>query len=109
MPIYTDAELNITPLWPQSPFGLTGENSWPILGNFKFGGGGRRTRLLPQDKADNSEIENTSWVGGPSLEILAKYLDQAASEIYIPYEPTLGEFITKEEADHALCELQEVV
>ena len=32
-------------------------------------------------------------------EILSKYLDQAASESYIPYEPTLGEFITKEEAD----------
>ncbi len=51
------------------------------------------------DKADNAEIENTSWVGGPSLEILAKYLDQAAAESYIPYEPTLGQYITKEEAD----------
>ena len=94
----TDAELNITPLWPQSPFGLTGENSWPILAisNLAEAAG---ELAYTQDKADNAEIENTSWVGGPSLEILAKYLDQAASESYIPYEPTLGEFITKEEAD----------
>ena len=51
------------------------------------------------DKADELEIENTSWVGGPSLEILNRYLDQAAAESYIPFEPTLGAYITKEEAD----------
>jgi peptide/nickel transport system substrate-binding protein len=51
------------------------------------------------NKADAAQIEQTSWVGGPSLEILNKYLDQAAAESYIPFEPTLGEYITKEEAD----------
>ncbi|HEX6270572.1 MAG TPA: ABC transporter substrate-binding protein [Anaerolineales bacterium] len=94
----TDAELNITPLWPQSPFGLSGENSWQILAisNLAEGDG---ELAYSQSKADEAEIENTSWVGGPSLEILASYLDQAASESYIPFEPTLGEYITKEEAD----------
>lgn len=94
----TDAELNIAPLWPQSPFGLTGENSWQVLAisNLAEEAG---ELAYTQDKADNAEIENTSWVGGPSLEILAKFLDQAGSESYIPYEPTLGEYITKEEAD----------
>jgi len=95
---YSDAELNIVPLWPQSAFGLTGENSWQILAisNLAEAGG---ELAYSQDKADNAQIENTSWVGGPSLEILAKYLDQAASESYIPYEPTLGQYVTKEEAD----------
>jgi peptide/nickel transport system substrate-binding protein len=60
-----------------------------------------------QDKADTAEIENTSWVGGPSLEILDKYLDQAASESYIPFEPTLGEFITQEEADQRYANLKD--
>jgi peptide/nickel transport system substrate-binding protein len=94
----TDAELNITPLWPQSPFGLSGENSWQILAisNLAEAAG---ELAYSQSKADEAEIENTSWVGGPSLEILARYLDQAASESYIPFEPTLGEYITKEEAD----------
>ncbi len=38
-----------------------------------------------------------SWVGGPSLEILEKYMDQAQSENLIPYEPTLGQYLTAEE------------
>jgi len=94
----SDAELNVVPLWPQSPFGLTGENSWQILAisNLAEAAG---ELAYTQDKADLTQIENTSWVGGPSLEILAKYLDQAASESHIPYEPTLGQYITKEEAD----------
>ncbi len=50
------------------------------------------------DKAGTAEIEQTSWVGGPSLEILAKYLDQAIAESTIPYEPTLGQYLTAEEA-----------
>jgi peptide/nickel transport system substrate-binding protein len=94
----SDAELNITPIWPDSPFGLSGENSWPILAisNLAEAAG---ELAYTQDKSDNAQIENTSWVGGPSLEILSKYLDQAAGESYIPFEPTLGQYITKEEAD----------
>ena len=92
-----DAELNILPLWPLSAFGLSGENSWPILAisNLAEAGG---ELAYTSDKSDASQIENTSWVGGPSLEILAKYLDQAAGESYIPYEPTLGQYITADEA-----------
>jgi len=102
----SDAELNITPLWPQSPFGLTGENGWPILAisNLAEAAG---ELAYTQDKADNSQIENTSWVGGPSLEILVKYLDQAAAESYIPYEPTLGEFITAEEVTARYANLKQ--
>jgi peptide/nickel transport system substrate-binding protein len=90
--------LNVLPLWPISPYGLSGENSWPILAisNLAEAAG---ELAYTQDKADAAQIENTSWVGGPSLEILSKYLDQAISESYIPYEPTLGQYITKEDAD----------
>jgi peptide/nickel transport system substrate-binding protein len=92
-----DAELNVLPLWPISPFGLSGENSWPVLAisNLAEAAG---ELAYTQDKADAAEIENTSWVGGPSLEILAGHLEQAASETLIPYEPTLGQYITAEEA-----------
>ena len=93
-----DAELNVLPVWPISPFGLSGENSWPILAisNLAEANG---ELAYTSNKADTLQVEQTSWVGGPSLEILSKYLDQAASESYIPYEPTLGQYITKEEAD----------
>lgn len=50
------------------------------------------------EKAAEMEIEQTSYIGGPSLEILSKYLDQAISEQYIPYAPTLSQYMTAEEA-----------
>jgi peptide/nickel transport system substrate-binding protein len=103
---FSDAELNIRPLWPDSPFGLSGENSWQIfaISNLAEAAG---ELAYSQDKADAAQIENTSWVGGPSLEILEKYLDQAASESYIPFEPTLGEYITQEEADLRYANLKQ--
>jgi len=94
---YGDAELNIYPWWPISPTGLSGENSWPILAisNLAEANG---ELAYSADKSDLEKIDRTSWVGGPSMEILAKYLEQATSETYIPYEPTLGQFVTQEEA-----------
>ncbi|HJS18355.1 MAG TPA: ABC transporter substrate-binding protein [Anaerolineales bacterium] len=102
---YSDAELNITPIWPLSPFGLAGENSWPVLAvsNLAEANG---ELAYTQTKADDAQIENTSWVGGPSLEILDKYLDQAAGESHIPFEPTLGQYITQEEADQRYANLR---
>lgn len=102
---YSDAELNVTPIWPLSPFGLSGENAWTVLAvsNLAEENG---ELAYTQDKADNAQIENTSWVGGPSLEVLSKYLDQAASESYIPYEATLSQYITKEEADQRYANLK---
>lgn len=101
---YSDAELNVLPVWPLSPYGLSGENSWPVLAisNLAEVNG---ELAYSSSKADAKEIENTSWVGGPSLEILKKYLDQAAGESYIPYEPTLGQYITKDEADQRYASL----
>jgi peptide/nickel transport system substrate-binding protein len=49
-------------------------------------------------KADDREIEWTSFVSGPSLEIMKSKLDSAAAESYIPYAPTLGKYVSAEEA-----------
>lgn len=94
----SDAELNISTLWPSSPFGLSGENSWPMFAISNLAEANKEIAYT-SDKADTLQVEQTSWVGGPSLEILTKYLEQATGESYIPYEPTLGQYITKEEAD----------
>jgi peptide/nickel transport system substrate-binding protein len=93
-----DAELNILPNWPSSPTGLSGENSWEILAvsNLAEAAG---ELAYSSDKADAKKIEQMSWVGGPSLEILAKHLDEAAGESLIPYAPTMSKYLTKEEAD----------
>ena len=39
-----------------------------------------------------------SWIGGPSLDILAKHLDEAIAAGTIPYAPTLGQYITADQA-----------
>lgn len=51
-----------------------------------------------QAKALRIDGEWLSYVAGPSLEILAEQLEFAATETYIPYAPTLGEYVTAEEA-----------
>lgn len=94
----SDAELNILTLWPLSPFGLSGEDSWPMFAISNLAEANKELAYT-SDKADALQVEQTSWVGGPSLEILTKYLEQATGESYIPYEPTLGQYVTKEEAD----------
>ena len=83
--------------WPTSPTGLAGENSWDILAvsNMAEAAG---ELAYSVDKADAKKIEQTSWVGGPSLDILSKHLDEASSQSLIPYEPTLGQYITADEA-----------
>jgi len=89
-----DAELNVPVFFPTYSFG---EGSWDMIAvsNLAEAGGELAYSI---DKAGTAEIEQTSWVGGPSLEILAKYLDQAIAESVIPYAPTLGQYLTAEEA-----------
>jgi peptide/nickel transport system substrate-binding protein len=58
-------------------------------------------------KADELEVEHTSLVGGPSLEILKAKLDEAQEANVIPYAPTLSQYITEEEAAARYSNLQE--
>ncbi len=44
------------------------------------------------------EIEQTSFIGGPSLEILLAQLDELIANKTVPYEATLGQYITPEQA-----------
>ena len=39
-----------------------------------------------------------SFIAGPSLDILAKYLDSSITTNYIPYAPTMGQFVNADEA-----------
>ena len=59
------------------------------------------------DKADALEVEQLNYIGGPSLDLLKAALDTAQAEGYIPYAPTLGQYITAEEAAERYANLQE--
>ncbi|MCX8063342.1 MAG: hypothetical protein N3D16_12235, partial [Anaerolineales bacterium] len=58
------------------------------------------------DKADAEQVEWTSFIGGPSLDILKEYLDQNAESGYIPYEATLSQYVTADEAKARYANLQ---
>jgi len=58
------------------------------------------------DKSTALEIEWMNFIGGPSLGVLSKYLDQAYNESYVPFEPILGEYITPEQAQQRYFNLK---
>ena len=94
---YNDAELNVVTNWPNSPTGLTGENSWDVLAISDMAVADGQLAYTA-DQADAKKIEQMSWVGGPSLDILSKELDTAESQSLIPYAPTLSQYITAADA-----------
>jgi peptide/nickel transport system substrate-binding protein len=49
-------------------------------------------------KSTELEVDRTNYIGGPSLEIMAGHLISATEETWIPYEATLGQFVSEEEA-----------
>lgn len=91
-----DAELCVAWLWPSYANNVE-ESDWDFIAvaNLAEAGG---ELAYSVDKATEKEIEQTSDIGGPSLEILAKYLDQAIADKYIPYAATLGNYLTADEA-----------
>ena len=98
---FLDAESNVDytflpfpiffPYYPQGP------GAWHNLGLGVLAESNQEL-AFSADKADQLEVEWMSYIGGPSLEILTNYLQQAETESYIPYAPTLSQFITPEEA-----------
>ena len=51
-------------------------------------------------------VDWTNYIAGPSLEIMKKYLDQAEAETFIPYAPTLGKYITADDAKARYANIQ---
>lgn len=91
-----DAELCLPALWPSYANNVE-ESNWDFIAvaNLAEANG---ELAYSADKALASKIEQTSDIGGPSLEILSKYLDQAIADKYIPYAPTLSQYMTADEA-----------
>ena len=91
---YHDAELYIPSGFP---YYAQGPGAWHSLAVGYFAEVAEEV-AFSSSKADLLEVEHLNMVGGPSLEILQRHLNRAMEESIIPYENTLSEFISEEEA-----------
>lgn len=93
-----DAELiagaGAATLWPEYGYGNAG---WHAIAAANLAEAAGDLAYTP-DKAVVQETEQTNFVGGPSLEVLATYLQQAADEGHVPFAAVLGDYITADEA-----------
>jgi peptide/nickel transport system substrate-binding protein len=91
---YLDAEYMPTTWWPYYAYG---QAAWHSLVPGLLAEA-RKELAFSADKADALTVEWMSMVSGPSLEILNSRLISATAETLIPYAPTMGEYVTTEEA-----------
>ena len=95
---FSDAELDawiyLSFAWPNYGFG---EGSWDAIAIANMAEAAGEAAYSP-DKSVAKNVEQTSFVGGPTLDILNKYLDEAIAANTIPYSPTMNTYITADEA-----------
>lgn len=107
--VQQDAELDAVPMWPGSTGYWTGypygEGSWHVIAVSNLAEAAGELAYSP-DKADANKIDQTSFIGGPSLDVLAKHLDEAESQSLVPFEPTLGQYISADQAKAAYDNLK---
>lgn len=102
-----DAENNVTNFRAASPSGYyRGDAGWHGLAPaWRVESSG--AAAFSADKATANQVEQLSFISGPTLELMKEQLDAAQEEGFIPYEPTLGQYISAEEAAFRYENLQE--
>lgn len=96
----TDAELCIVDTF--SPSGDYGVAPWHVMAAASLADAAGEV-AFSADKAEALSTETTSveWlnlIGGESLGVVEKYLDQALADSHVPYPNALGDLISAEEA-----------
>jgi len=101
--VYLDAEWLVTSWFPYYGFG---PGAWH---NLEIGLTAEEAGKLAfsTDKAGANNVEWTSYIAGPSLEILKGELDAAAAKGSIVYTPTLSAYLTPEEIASRYANLTE--
>jgi peptide/nickel transport system substrate-binding protein len=102
---YPDAELMVPQIWPIYSGNGSGEAPWSIIAVADAADAAGEL-AYSTDKAGENEIEWTSFVGGPSLDILSAHLATLAAASTIPYEPTMSASLTADEAATRYANLQ---
>jgi peptide/nickel transport system substrate-binding protein len=92
--LLSDAELDITTWWPNYGYG---EASWEAIavGNMAVA---NKELAWGAGQADRNKVDWMSFIGGPSLDVLSKDLDKAITDKTIPFAPTMGAYLTADEA-----------
>jgi hypothetical protein len=96
--VYSDAELDLYTngygWWPNYGYG---EAPWESIavGNQAVA---NKELAWGAGQADRNKVEWMSFIGGPSLDILAKDLDAAIAAKTIPYAPTMSQYLTADDA-----------
>jgi peptide/nickel transport system substrate-binding protein len=98
-----DAENSVTSWWPNFNTSDAAWHNYAVMLRGDANGGFAFTT----DKAEANELERINMLAGPSLEVMATELAAAAEEGFIPYEATLGQYITAEEAAARYANLTE--
>lgn len=79
--------------WPSLALGILAEQNHELA--------------FSSSKADQLKVEWMSYIAGPTLPILDRYLVQAQEDGYIPYENTAGQYISTAEAQDRYRRLRE--
>ena len=89
-----DAERMVTTMFPTY---AQGPGAWHTIA---LGVRAEEDQVLAFSESKSSElgVEWTSFISGPSLPLLRSYLTIAKATNYIPYEPTMGLYVTQAEA-----------
>lgn len=98
-----DAENGVTTWFPFYGFG---SGAWH---NLAIGLEADRNGLatFTSSKATTLEVDQLSYIGGPTVEILREQLGIAAEAGFLPYAPTMSEFVTADEIALRYENLQE--
>lgn len=88
-----DAELCVTTWYPIWTYGT---GAWHNLGA-ALRAEANRELAFSKGKADLLHVEQLSLVSGPTINILAKNLDEVIAEGYVPYAKFLGQYISDDE------------
>lgn len=91
-----DAENSVYSWWPNGGQYAYGSAAWHNMA-IMLRGEGNGGFAFTAGKSEANEIERTNMIAGPSLEVFASELISATEEAWIPYEATLGEYISADE------------
>jgi peptide/nickel transport system substrate-binding protein len=98
-----DAEQSVTVWWPMY---LQGQAGWHALALGLLAEENNQSAFTAA-KSDENQVEWLSYIAGPTVDVLNTQLETALAEGYIPFEATLGEYITADDAQSRYENLEE--